>query len=483
MPTRYSRRLYSRRGTTRSSRAYSYPKSRYRALRSRGTYRGYGSYYAAFAPYAARAAPYLHAGYKAYRKGGVTGLKRYAGSVALRGARSAIKAVTGYGAYSSVGRGGMQGKTVPKIRNGGSDFGTVVISNEEYIGDIKSSVTPGKFLNHSLRLNPGNAQAFPWLSAIAQNFQEYRWEGLCFTFKSMSGDALTSTNTSIGTVIMATQYDPTMTVPQTKAEMENMEFANSAKPSQSFKHFVECAKSQSPLTNLYVNSPNRPQTGDPRFYDFGNFNIATVGLQGDQVNCGELWVSYQIRLYKPQLYTALGNDVQFFMAIGTKAQIKPTNDKPFGEPNWAQPENYPQYVYSGSTFKPILNAGSGILFAASYHPKTYYVKLETTNSALITFKPGSWQFRNCSLVQEFNPSGPVNSVTPIPQTPDSNNGGCSIAFTLYTGNGNMSEPWGFELTPGDNDFDMINESSGATGTWSFMVTEIPNGSPGDFNPF
>jgi len=67
-------------------------------------------------------------------------LKRYAGSVALEGARSAIKAVTGYGAYRNIGRGGMQGKQVPKIRNGGLDYGTVVISNEE----VKDLVEPGE---------------------------------------------------------------------------------------------------------------------------------------------------------------------------------------------------------------------------------------------------------------------------------------------------------------------------------------------------
>lgn len=480
MVTRYSRRVYRRGGTSRSSRAYSFPKSRYRSLRSRGTYRGYGSYYSSLLPYAARAAPYFHAGYKAYRKGGIGGLKRYAGSVALEGARSAIKAVTGYGAYRNVGRGGMQGKQVPKIRNGGLDYGTVVISNEEYIGDIKSSVTAKKFLNNWLVLNPGNSQAFPWLASIAQNFQEYRWEGLCFTFKSMSGDALTSTDTSIGTVIMATQYDPTQPTPQTKAEMENMEFANSAKPSQTFKHFVECAKNQTPLTNLYVNSPNKPQTGDPRFYNFGTFNIATVGLQGEQVNCGELWVSYQVRLYKPQLYDALGNDVQFFQALGTFAQIGCTDAKPFGTLNWAQPQNYPQFVYSGSNMAPIFTDGKGLIFAATYHPKTYFVRLATQNNSLITFNPGDWTFRNCAIMNEFNPYGPTNAPTATPLEGDTNNSACSVTFVVTTGEGNMTQPWGFEVNDGSG-FNMINSTPGALGRWTFMITEIPNGTPGDYS--
>jgi hypothetical protein len=39
---------------------------------------------------------------------------------------------------------------------------------------------------------------FPWLSNIAQNFESYKLRGLVFEFKSMSGDALTSTNTALG---------------------------------------------------------------------------------------------------------------------------------------------------------------------------------------------------------------------------------------------------------------------------------------------
>lgn len=113
MPTRYTRRLYPYRRTTGSSRAYSFPWRQASASRSRGTYRGYGSYYAALAPYAIRAAPYIRAGYKAYRRGGYTGLKRYAGSLASAAASNAIRTVTGYGAYSGM-RGGMQGKTIPK---------------------------------------------------------------------------------------------------------------------------------------------------------------------------------------------------------------------------------------------------------------------------------------------------------------------------------------------------------------------------------
>lgn len=225
----------------------------------------------------------------------------------------------------------MTGTQAPSIRNGSLDGGTIVISHKEFLGDVITNVTPGVFTSKTYRLNPGSYQTFPWLSQISQNFQQYRFEGLCFHFKSMSADALTNSNTALGSVILCTQYDAQMDPPETKVEMENMEFSQSIKPSQSITHFVECAKSQSPLSELYINAKPKDQTGDKRFYDFGQFTIATQGMQGVEVNIGELWISYQVRLFKPQLYDALGNDAGFFHWGVTAPVGEITNNHPLGQ--------------------------------------------------------------------------------------------------------------------------------------------------------
>ena len=66
-------------------------------------------------------------------------------------------------------------------------------------------------------------------------------------------------------------------------------------------------KAQSVLGDLYVRPTlNVPSGSDRRLYDFGNFQIATIGLQGTSVNVGELWVTYEIELFKPKVITEDG---------------------------------------------------------------------------------------------------------------------------------------------------------------------------------
>jgi len=70
-------------------------------------------------------------------------------------------------------------------------------------------------------------------------------------------------------------------------------------------HPVECASRLNALSNMYVRSGSVPAGADQRFYDLGNFQIATVGMQAGAV-IGELWCSYNVKLLKPKLPTPLG---------------------------------------------------------------------------------------------------------------------------------------------------------------------------------
>ena len=155
-------------------------------------------------------------------------------------------------------------------------------------------------------INPANSRTFPWLNQIAGNYEQYFIEGLVFEFRSTSADALNSTNTALGSVMMATQYDVADPVFRSKAEMLNYEYSNSLKPSDNCLHMVECEPSQSVLSGLYTLDGSAPANTDSRLYHLGRFSIATVGFQAANVNIGELHVTYQIRLLKPKLYAELG---------------------------------------------------------------------------------------------------------------------------------------------------------------------------------
>lgn len=58
-----------------------------------------------------------------------------------------------------------------------------------------------------------------------------------------------------------------------------------------------------------------PAGTDIRFFDLGNFQIATTGFQGTSVNIGELHCTYQVRLLKPKFFVALGSDINYSRTI------------------------------------------------------------------------------------------------------------------------------------------------------------------------
>ena len=123
----------------------------------------------------------------------------------------------------------------------------------------------------------------------------------------MSADALNSTNTALGQVIMATSYNAANPLFTNKQEMETTKVVFLLNRHNLVDFFVECARRSNVLDDLYVRTSDPPAGQDIRLYDLGNFQIATNGLQGTNVNCGELWVTYQFCLLKPKMYNGLGS--------------------------------------------------------------------------------------------------------------------------------------------------------------------------------
>lgn len=221
------------------------------------------------------------------------------------GLQQLVKHFTGLGAYSVKENIFLTGR-LPEMRNK-SDVGNV-IRFQEFLGDVITSGTAGAFATNTYLINAANRRTFPWLSQVAQNYEQFCVEGIIFEFRSTSASALNSTNTALGSVIMATQYDVADEDFASKSEMLNYEYSNSCKPSDCMVHMIECAPKQTTVEELYCNwDLNDPSGTDPRLYNLGRFTIATVGFQGTSVNIGELHVTYQIRLLKPKLFASLGS--------------------------------------------------------------------------------------------------------------------------------------------------------------------------------
>jgi len=232
-----------------------------------------------------------------------------AGGRALGGmAGKALGTIFGSGAYSVRGN-TLHTNTVPQfaLTKNGSEF-----AHREFVADIFSAPTLSgiatPFNLQQFVINPANEVLFPWIQQVALNFEMYELLGLIFEFVPSSGNAVSSTNAALGTVIFATQYNSLDAPFISKRQMESYEFATSTVPSMPMMHPVECANQSNTLTTLYVNNPGAQSiAGDPRFSDIGILNIATVGQQAANANLGELWVTAHIRFKRPRLAPAAYN--------------------------------------------------------------------------------------------------------------------------------------------------------------------------------
>lgn len=210
---------------------------------------------------------------------------------------------------------------------------STIVTHREYITDIKSGPTipagtsSTAFDITEYALNPGVSSTFPWLASIAANYEEYDILGMVFAYVATSGESVASTSTALGSVIMATEYDPTKPAFVNKQAMENYSFATSAKPSVSQMHAIECAKIRTPVKQLYVRSGANTGT-DLRWTDFGNFYIATVGYPAVAVTLGELWVTYKVKLIKPRLPITVSLGGQLATGVITRASC--STSQPFG---------------------------------------------------------------------------------------------------------------------------------------------------------
>jgi len=213
------------------------------------------------------------------------------------GGISGAKAVAGLGDYKVKQNSLLvsEGNDPPEIVN--AKDGRFIVRHREYLQDVSGT---SAFTVSSWKINPGLQDSFPWLSTLAQSFEQYRLRGMIFEFKSNFSEYAGVSN--LGTIVMATEYDSTRPNFSSKLQMENHQYASSQKPSCSMIHPIECARDSSVLGELYIRQGEFSSTQDPRMSDFGNFQLATVGTATGVL--GELWVTYEVELLKPRLESA-----------------------------------------------------------------------------------------------------------------------------------------------------------------------------------
>jgi hypothetical protein len=171
------------------------------------------------------------------------------------------------------------------------------IRHREYIEDVFTSTT-GTFSISPYSVQPGLSATFQYLAQIAANFEEYIFHGLVFEFVSTTSPY--NTNSAMGSVIMAMQYDAALPPFTSKPQMENSDFAVSSRPDKCIMYGVECANQQS--NALYVRNGSNATNQPINLTDIGTLYVAVqnAGIASG-LALGELWVTYDIELRRPHI--------------------------------------------------------------------------------------------------------------------------------------------------------------------------------------
>lgn len=287
--------------------------------------------------------------------------------------------VTGLGSYKVNSNTLMADTGTPVFGNGAE--GSITVSRREFVADVKGSIA---FRNNTFRLNPGNPALFPWLSQIARGYEQYEILGMIMEYRPTSGSAIASTNNALGVVIMTTNYDvldPSFT---NKQQMESYQYTISSVPSNHAIHAIECKRNLNVLDAMYVRQFVQPLEADPRFYDLGLFQVATVGMQADDITVGELWVSYHVKLIKPRLPDS---PVMSFTGAGSNAIMSSGLANPIPTSTYTPPVtplSIPNYTASAGSLAIALDE------PGNYSWNSYGFNTGTTSSA------GVYEFNSTS---------------------------------------------------------------------------------------
>lgn len=215
----------------------------------------------------------------------------------------------------------------------------------------------------TIKLNPGLAESFPWLSNVASQFEHYTIHSLGLSFVS------TSATTETGVLIMSPEYDPSTADPSSETECTQVAGTVESPSWQS-------CRIQLDPKSLHPSGPKKfvrrgAVAGDVRLSDAGKVHIATTG-QGGVRALGKIWMEYDVEFFKPQ-------------SVAMLAATPRTLSEYVNVPVLTYPSGVATYTSVSIVFDPL---GIGTQTAASWTPPrgsylvtTNFTATDTVNEA------------------------------------------------------------------------------------------------------
>jgi len=181
-------------------------------------------------------------------------------------------------------------------------FGTRVphrVRNREFVKNI-TSVGGGGFSVDRILIQPGLAEPFPLLSALASCFTRFKVNGIIYEFVPLVSDY--TTTGQMGAIIMCYDLNVGSPQPGNKTAAENLAGAVSSKPSHGIMMGVECEHQNYNGYLIRVADTNFVQG---TVEDYAQAFICQSGLNSTAYPAGtvvgELWVTYDISFYDMRL--------------------------------------------------------------------------------------------------------------------------------------------------------------------------------------
>lgn len=196
----------------------------------------------------------------------------------------------------------------------------VRIAHREFVGDILSQTSA--FNVTSYQVSPTNADVFPWLASLANNFEQYRILGAIWEYVPESGSI--STSQALGYVGLVTEYDSNKPNFVNKSQALNTEFANVSVPCNGFLHPLECDPNETSVPVLYTSPNGNPLANENlNFVNFCNTQLIVGGSAVAGQVLGALYLNYDIELLKPRPNVVVDSPASLHYYIGAPSGTTP----------------------------------------------------------------------------------------------------------------------------------------------------------------
>jgi len=163
------------------------------------------------------------------------------------------------------------------------------LKNTEVIADVAGAVA---FTATGYYVNPGLATSFPWLSAQAKEYQQYRFHSIRWRYVPRVPSS------TVGSVILSVEYNMKDPPPTTELDALN---GLSAIEDVCWTEISQNADTAA----MYPSGPRKMVrdtrlADDLNLYDSCKLYVCTVGFSGATPVAGKLFVDYDVELFVPQ---------------------------------------------------------------------------------------------------------------------------------------------------------------------------------------